>query len=108
MARRAELAVLPGGGQLTQHVFVQVALGVPVVHRNFVQQIDHFGQQPRFFGRQGEAGVFHVGGEGGLLAGHLLHEGEHAFGDGLVHLLGGHVFEAAPAEILGVPFVAIG
>ena len=34
VARRAELAVLPGGGDLAEHVFVDVALGVAIVHRH--------------------------------------------------------------------------
>jgi hypothetical protein len=34
VARRAELAVLPGAGDLAEHVFVEVALGVAVLHRH--------------------------------------------------------------------------
>ena len=36
VARRAELAVLPGGGDLAEHVLVEVALGVAVLHRHVV------------------------------------------------------------------------
>jgi hypothetical protein len=34
VARRAELAVLPGAGDLAEHVLVEVALGVAVLHRH--------------------------------------------------------------------------
>ena len=34
VARGAELAVLPGAGDLAEHVLVEVALGVAVLHRH--------------------------------------------------------------------------
>ena len=37
VARRAELAVLPGGGDLAEHVLVEVALGVAILHRHLVE-----------------------------------------------------------------------
>ena len=58
VARRAELAVLPGGGQLAQHVLVDVALGIAVVHGDVVDQVDDLGEQRRR--GDGEAGVAHV------------------------------------------------
>ena len=66
MARGAELAVLSGAGELAKHVLVEVALGVAVLQGNLVQHIHHAGQQARFFGREGEAGVFHMSAESGL------------------------------------------
>jgi hypothetical protein len=45
VARRAELAVLAGAGNLAQHVFVEVALGVAVLHRHMVEHVHHLGQQ---------------------------------------------------------------
>jgi hypothetical protein len=44
VARGAELAVLPGGGDLAQHVFVEVALGVAVGHVDAVELVHHIGQ----------------------------------------------------------------
>lgn len=45
MPGRAELAVLPGGGDLGEHVFVEVALGVAVFHGDGVDHVDDFIQQ---------------------------------------------------------------
>ena len=47
MSRRAELAVLPGASDAAQHVFIGVALRVPVFHRDLVQLLDNLGQQGR-------------------------------------------------------------
>ena len=43
VAGGAELAVLAGGGDLAQHVFVKVALGVAVGHVDAVELIDYGG-----------------------------------------------------------------
>ena len=40
MARRAELAVLSGAGEFSQHVFVKVAFGVAILHRHLVNHLD--------------------------------------------------------------------
>ena len=40
VAGRAELAVLPGRGDLGQHVLVKVALGVLVTHRDRIETVD--------------------------------------------------------------------
>ena len=62
VARGAELAVLPGGGDLAEHVFVEVALGVAVGHVDAVELIDHVGQHA---GRgHHEERVLHVVGVG--------------------------------------------
>ena len=44
VARRAELAVLPGGGDLAEHVLVDVALGVAVLHLQAVDHVDDLGR----------------------------------------------------------------
>ncbi|MNP72629.1 hypothetical protein D3C76_1692190 [compost metagenome] len=44
MARGAELAVLPGAGDLAEHVFVEVTLGVAILHRNSVEHVDNLSQ----------------------------------------------------------------
>ncbi len=62
VARRAKLPVLPGGGDLAQHVLVEIALGVAVLHGDLVDHVHDFGEQR---GRgNGEAGPFHVLGVG--------------------------------------------
>ena len=58
VARRAELAVLAGRGDLRQHVLVDVALGVAVAHVELVELVDDLGEQRR--ARDLEAGVAHV------------------------------------------------
>ena len=50
VARRAELAVLPGAGDLAEHVLVEVALGVAVLHRDVVDHVHDLGQQRRASG----------------------------------------------------------
>ena len=45
VARRAELAVLPGGSDLGEHVLVEVALGVALLHRHLVDHVDDFGEK---------------------------------------------------------------
>ena len=62
VARRAELPVLPGGGDLAEHVLVEVALGVAVGHVDVVELVDDVGQHA---GRgHHEEGVLHVMGVG--------------------------------------------
>ena len=58
VARRAELSVLAGGGDLAEHVLVEVALGVAVGHRDVVEQVDDLGKESGC--RNGEARVLHV------------------------------------------------
>ncbi len=112
VAWRTELAVLPCAGDLAEHVFVKVALGVAVVHGHGVEQVDHFGQQR---GRgDGEARVFHVLRVGGTVAAvgvgavraQGAQHGEHVFAHGSKHLGRGFVLEAAPAQ--GVVVAAFG
>ena len=64
VARCAELPVLSGGGDLSEHVLVDVALGVTFLHWHLVKQVHHLGQQCR--GRDGEACVLHVLRVGGI------------------------------------------
>ena len=84
VARRAELAVLPGGGDLAEHVLVEVALGVAVLHRHVVEQVHHLGQQRRR--GDGEARVLHVVRVGGVVAAQRAQEREDVLADDGVHL----------------------
>ena len=79
VARRAELAVLPGGGDLAEHVFVEVALGVAILHRHLVDHVHHLGQQRRR--GDGEARVLHVVRVGGVVAAQRAQEREDVFVD---------------------------
>ncbi len=45
VARRAELAVLSGRGDLAEHVLVEVALGVAPLHRQVADQVDDLREQ---------------------------------------------------------------
>ena len=106
MARRAELAVLAGAGNLAQHVLVEVALGVAVVHRHLVDHVHHLGQQR---GRgDGEAGVLHVVRKGAAVAAQTAHEGEHMLADHGVHLGRREVLEARPAQVGVVTALGVG
>ncbi len=56
MARGAELAVLPGGGDFAKYVLVQVTLGVAVFHGDAIDHIDAFSEQTGLFGHPSRAG----------------------------------------------------
>jgi len=56
--RRTKLAVLPSGGDLAEHVLVEVALDVALVERKFIKRVDGLGEKVRR--RDGEPGVLHV------------------------------------------------
>ena len=79
VARRAELAVLPGGGDLAEHVLVEVALGVAVLHRHLVEQVHDLRQQRRR--GDGEARVLHVVRVGGVVAAERAQEREDVLAD---------------------------
>jgi hypothetical protein len=105
VARRAELAVLPGAGDLAEHVLVQVALGVGVGHVDAVELVDHVGQHARR--RHHEDGVLHVVRVGRValllgaaVAAQRLDEGEHLVLDRGKHLLRGRVLEPRPAQVV--------
>ena len=98
VARRAELPVGTGGGDLAEHVLVEVALGVAVLHRHLAQEVDHLGQQGGC--GDGEARVFHVVRVGGAVSAEGAQEGE----DVLIHD-GEEIgrlerLEAGPAELV--------
>ena len=101
VARRAELPVLPGGGNLAEHVFVQIALGIAVGHVDVVELVDHVGQHPSR--RHHEEGVLHVMGVGGSLIRalrltHRFDEGKHLVAHRLEHLLRRKLPETRPAQ----------
>ena len=98
VARGAELAVLAGGRDLRQHVFVEVALGVAILHRDFGEEIDHLGQQRRR--RNGEARALHMGGVRGVGLGHVAQEREDVLGDDLEHRRRVAVLQPRPAHVL--------
>ena len=95
MARGAELAVLPGAGDLAEHVFVDVALGVAVLHRHVLDQVHHPGQQ-RWRG-DGEARILHVVRIGGVVAAQGTQERKDVLADDSEHLARLGVLEARPA-----------
>src|SRR5665647_522161 len=66
VARGAELSILPGAGDFAKHVFVEVALGIAILHGHTVQKVNYPGQHRR--GGNGETGTFHVVGVCGIVA----------------------------------------
>ncbi len=77
MARGSELAVLAAAGDLAQHVFVQIALGVAVFHGDFVEKVDDLGEQLRY--GDGEPGTFHMLRVGRIVPAQRAKEGEDVF-----------------------------
>jgi hypothetical protein len=100
VARGAELAVLPGAGDLAEHVFVQVALGVAVFHRHMVEHVHHLGQQRR--SGDGEACILHVVGVGGIVAAHYAQEWKNVFADDGEHFSGCEMFKTGPTQVVVV------
>ena len=98
VARRAELAVLAGAGNLAEHILVEVALGVPVLQRNVRQHVDDLGQQRR--GRNGEARALHVLGVRRAVLRHISQERKNMLGHDVEHLRRRIVLEAGPAQLL--------
>src|SRR5208337_720737 len=47
VARGAKLTILAGSGDLAEHVFVDIALGVAIVHPDLVELLDGLGEQRR-------------------------------------------------------------
>jgi hypothetical protein len=100
MAGRAELAVLAGRSHLAQHILVEVALGIAVLHRDVVEHLDHAGQHGRLF--EHEAGVAHVVGVGGAVSAQAGEEREDVVLDHFEHLGWREVLEMRPAQVLVV------
>jgi hypothetical protein len=86
VARGAELAVLPGAGDLPEHVLVEVALGVAVLHGDGVDHVHDLGEQGG--GGDGEARVLHVVRVGGIVPAQGPEEGEDVLIHDLEHVLG--------------------
>ena len=105
VARGAELAVLSGAGDLAEHVFVEVALGVAVLHRHAVNHVHDLGEQR---GRgDGEARVLHVVRVGGVVAAERAQEREDVVIDDREHFLRLEMFEARPAEVFVRPAAVV-
>ena len=98
VARGPELAVLPGRGDLAEHVLVEIPLGVPVFHGDVVQQVHHLGQERR--GGDCEAGVLHVMGIGGVVTPQCSEERKDMLPYHREHLRRSEVLEPGPAEVL--------
>ena len=103
VARGAKLPVLAGAGDFAEHVLVEIAFGVAVVHGDFVEEVDDLGEEAG--GGDGEAGILHVVGVGGAIAAEGAEEGEDVFADYGMHFAGFEVFEDGPA-VIGVGAVA--
>ena len=98
VARGTELAVLPRRGDLAEHVFVEVALGVAVLHRHLGDEIDDLGEELR--GRDREAGILHVPRIGRPVAAEGSEPREYMLGDGLEHRARFDVLEARPPHVV--------
>ena len=98
-------SILPGRGDLAEHVFVKIALGVAVVHGDLVDHVDNFGEQGRR--GDGEASALHVPGVGGAVTAEGAQPGEDVVAYHGIHLARIEVLEARPAEILVGALLAV-
>ena len=98
VARGAELAVLPGAGDLPEHVFVEVALRVAVLHRHVIDHVHDLREQRGL--RDGEARVLHVVRVGGIVAAERAQEREDVIVHDGEHFRRREMLEARPAEIV--------
>lgn len=103
VARAAELAVLPGAGDFSQHIFVEVALGVAVGHVDGIELVHDVRQHARRGHHEG--GVLHVVavGAAALAAGSLadgLDEGKGVIAHRGEHFIRREFLEARPAELV--------
>ncbi len=98
VARGAELAVLSGGRDLAEHVLVQVALRVPVLHGHVVDHVHDLREEGRR--RDREAGVLHVAAVAGAVAAQVPEEWESTFRDQRVHFGGPQILEVRPAHVV--------
>ena len=102
MARGAELSIGPCRGNLGQHVLVQVALGVAVLHVNPIDELHHLVQESRC--GDDESGLAHEPCKHPVLVAHLLHvvKDGHAVhggaGETTKHRLGVFVLELIPTK----------
>ena len=104
MARRAELAVLAGRGDLAQHIFVDIALGVAIAHVELVELVDHLGEQRR--ARNLESGVTHVARIGAAGGVELADERKNVLVHDAEHLARLEILEFRPAQV-GVGLAAL-
>ena len=98
VARGAELPVDAGAGDLGEQIFVQVAGGIAIFHRDAVEHVHHTGQQLR--GWDCEAGVLHVLAVGRAVPAKGPEKREHLLRDDLEHLAWLVVLKHRPPQVL--------
>jgi hypothetical protein len=98
VAGGAELTVLAGRGDLPQHVFVDVALGVAIAHVELVELVDYLDEERR--ARDLKTRVAHVARIGCAFAVERPQEWEDVLVDDAKHLRSGKMLEPRPAQIL--------
>ena len=109
VSRRAKLPILPRTGNLPQHVLIEIALGVAIVHWHMVEQVHHLRQQRR--SRYRKASILHMLGVGRAIpiAAQKLRpqKRKHMLAHHLIHFPRFHVLKARPAQILVGPLLRI-
>jgi hypothetical protein len=90
----------PAEAILPEHVLVEVALRVALLHRHLVEHVDDLRQQARLVARQREARILHVLRVRRAFAAEGAEEGEDVIGDDVVHLARLVVLEARPAQLV--------
>jgi len=96
--RRAELSVLPGGGDLAEHVFIEITLGIAILHRHLIDQVHDLCEQRGH--RNCEPRILHVVGIRRVIAAERTKERKNVLAHHRVHLGRREVLESRPSQIL--------
>ncbi len=107
MLPRAELSVLSRGGDLREHVLIDIALGVARFHRHLVEHVDDLREKTRLLRWQREARVFHVLRICRSLAPKRAQKRKNVLGDNLVHFARFAILELRPSVVVVRPALAI-
>jgi hypothetical protein len=99
--RGAELSILPRRGDFSEHVFVEVALGIAILHRHMVDHVHHAREQRGIW--DGEPRVLHVMRIRGIIPAQRPQKRKYVLADDREHFTRLEMLEMRPAEILVAP-----
>ena len=99
MSRGTKLAVLFGCSEFTEHVFIDIALGIGIFHDHFAEHIHHLSEQPRC--RNHKRSILHKLTKCAALASVVFHKIKNAviLTEKLIHLCRRKVLEIFPTKM---------
>src|SRR5207249_171136 len=97
MARRAKLSVLSGAGDLREHVLIEIAFCVAILHGDVINHIYDSREQGR--SGNGEARSFHVLRVGGFVAAERAEKWENVLGNNREHFCRREILKTRPPKI---------